>query len=57
MARRGIPELISDNAKSFKAATVQITNIFNDPDVMSFVLERKIQWEFNFEKAPRWGFL
>ena len=57
VARRGIPELIiSDNAKTFKAAATQLTKIFNDPDVISFLLERKIQWKFNLEKAPWWVF-
>ncbi|XP_067016654.1 uncharacterized protein [Acropora muricata] len=56
VARRGFPELIiSDNAKTFKAAATQLTRIFNDPDVMSFLLKRKIQWKFNLEKAPWWG--
>ena len=56
VARRGIPELIiSDNAKTFKAAATQLTRIFSDPDVTSFLLERKIQWKFNLEKAPWWG--
>ena len=56
-ARRGIPELIiSNNPKTFKAAPTQLTTIFNDPDVISFLLERKIQWKFNLEKAPWWGF-
>ena len=56
VARRGTPELlISDNAKTFKAASSQLTRIFNDPDTTSFLLERKIQWRFNLEKAPWWG--
>jgi len=34
VARKGIPELlISDNAKTFKAAAAQLARIFNDPDV------------------------
>jgi len=53
VARKGIPELIiSDIAKTFKAAATKLTKIFNDPDVVSFLLERKIQWRFNLEKAP-----
>ena len=53
VACRGIPELfISDNAKTFKAAATQLTKIFNVPDVIYFLLERKIQWKFNLEKAP-----
>ena len=56
VARRGIPELIiSDNAKTFKAAATQLTRIFNDPGVTSFLLRRKIQWKYNLEKAPWWG--
>jgi len=55
VARRGIPELlISNNVKPFKAAAAQLTRIFNDPDVTSFLLGRKIQWRFNLEKAPWW---
>jgi len=53
VARRGMPDLIiSDNAKTFKAASTQLTKIFDDPDVVSFLLERKIQWRFNLQKAP-----
>ena len=49
---RPAEEFISDNAKTFKAAATQLTKIFNDPDFKSFLLERKIQWKFNLEKAP-----
>ena len=57
VARRGIPEVvISDNAKTFKATATQLTRIFNDLCVMSFLLKRKIQWLFSIEKAPWWGF-
>ena len=56
VARIGIPELvISDNAKTFKAAATQLRRIFNDLAVMSFLLKRKIQWKFNLEKVPWWG--
>ena len=42
VARRGFPELIiSDNAKTFKAAATQLTRIFSDPDVMSFHCKEK----------------
>ena len=57
VAHRGIPELIiSDNAKTFKAAATQLARIFSDPGVMSFLLKRKIQLKFNLEKAPWWVF-
>ena len=56
VARRGNPELlISDNAKTFKAASAQLAKIFNDPDTVSFMLKQKIEWRFNLEKAPWWG--
>ena len=60
VARRGIPELIisdnADNAKTFMAAATQLTGIFSDTDVMSFLLDRKTQWKFNLEKDPWWFF-
>ena len=53
VARRVIPELvISDSAKTFKAAATQPTKVFKDPYLMSFLLERKILWKFNLERAP-----
>ena len=56
VARRGIPQLfISDNAKTFKAASAQLAKIFSDPDTISFMLRQKIEWKFNLEKAPWWG--
>ena len=56
VARRGIPELIiSDSAKTFKAAATQPTKVFKDPYLMSFLLERKILWKLNLERAPWWG--
>lgn len=56
IGRRGTPELlISDNAKTFKAAANQIRNIFKDPVTTEFLARRKIQWRFNIEKATWWG--
>ena len=56
VARRGFPELIiSNNAKTFKAAATQLRRIFIDPDIMSFLLKRKIQWKFNLEESPMVG--
>ena len=44
-ARRGSPSLvISDNAKTFKAATLK-----------NFIAARGISWNFNLAKAPWWG--
>ena len=51
VTRCGTPELIiSDNAKTFKAASAQLAKIFSDPDTQSFLLEQKIEWRFNLEK-------
>ena len=56
VARRGFPELIiSNNTKTFKAAATQLRKIFIDPDIMSFLLKRKIQWKFNLEESPMVG--
>ena len=56
VARSGIPELIIfDNQKKFMVAATQLTKIVNEPDVISFLLERKIQWKFNLGEAP-WCF-
>jgi hypothetical protein len=44
-ARRGTPSLvISDNAKTFKSATLK-----------SFIAARGITWHYNLAKAPWWG--
>jgi len=56
VARSGIPELIIfDNQKKFMVAATQLTKIVNEPDVISFLLEKKIQWKFNLGEAP-WCF-
>ena len=55
-ARRGMPDLIvSDNAKTFKAAEKAITRLFNDPKVKSELQTKRVTWRFNLERAPWWG--
>jgi len=39
---------------SSKISRELLLKILYEPDVMSFVLERKIQWTLNLEKAPWW---
>ena len=55
-ARRGLPRrIISDNAKTFKAAAKVIESMLNHPDVKDHLLNLKVEWNFNLEKAPWWG--
>ena len=55
-SRRGLPSMMmSDNAKTFKAASKEITNIKRSPQVKQYLINRKVDWEFIVEKAPWWG--
>ena len=55
-ARRGIPtRMLSDNAKTFKAADKAIQAIFLDPTVQQHFAGMRVEWQFNLEKAPWWG--
>ena len=55
-SRRGVPELIiSDNAKTFKAAKKLLNKIFNHPSVRRYCTSKRITWKFNVDRAPWWG--
>ena len=55
-ARRGLPrKIVSDNAKTFKAAARAIELMLSQPDVKEHLLDLKVEWNFNLEKAPWWG--
>ncbi|XP_065068786.1 uncharacterized protein LOC135694057 [Rhopilema esculentum] len=55
-ARRGTPELIvSDNAKTFKAAAKSINRIFRNKDIQQELESRRKEWKFNLERSPWWG--
>ena len=55
-ARRGVPNLIvSDNAKTFKAAEKALRKLYNQPRVKSELETKQIIWRFNLERAPWWG--
>ena len=55
-ARRGLPEIIvSDNAKTFKAAAKVLKKVFSYPSVKRFLANRRITWRFNIDRAPWWG--
>ena len=55
-ARRGLPRrIISDNAKTFKAAAKLIKTIFTQKEVQDYLTNFGVEWTFNLEKAPWWG--
>ena len=55
-SRRGLPvTLISDNAKTFKAASRDIVRIARSAEVIKFLNSHRVCWKFIVEKAPWWG--
>ena len=55
-SRRGLPStLISDNAKTFRSSSKQITKIVCSPEVHKFLTGNRISWKFIVERAPWWG--
>lgn len=55
-ARQGRPlAVVSDNGKTIKPTTRQITRILNDPGVKQHFAKEHMKWTFNLEKAPWWG--
>lgn len=55
-SRRATPLLVvSDNAKTFKAASKELLTLMRDPQVKKYFLQQRMQWSFNLEKAPWWG--
>lgn len=58
--RRGVPEyIISDNAKNFKAASIEIiaakNQILETEKSQHFLASHGITWQFIAERAPWWG--
>jgi hypothetical protein len=55
-SRRGLPAtLLSDNAKTFKAADKELRKIVRSPEVEQFLAEKRITWKFIVERALWWG--
>ena len=55
-ARRGIPSLmLSDNGKTFKAASRLIKRVLEDTEVIQNFMRHQVEWRFNLEKAPWQG--
>ena len=56
IARRGLPRrIVSDNAKTFKAAAKVIKVVVSNEEVQRFCADLGVEWVFNVEKAPWWG--
>ena len=56
ICRRGIPKLVvSDNAKTFKTNARVLSSVFELPEVQRYLLNLKVKWRFNLERAPWWG--
>ena len=55
-ARRGLPrKILSDNGKTFEAASKTICEVIEHPDVQAYMSRHGIEWQFNLPKAPWWG--
>ena len=55
-ARRGLPRrIVSDNGKTFKAATKAIQVIVKSREVQEHLTGLGVEWKFNVERAPWWG--
>ncbi len=55
-ARRGFPKrILSDNAKTFKAASRFLQTLFSSSEVKDYLANLGVEWVFNLERAPWWG--
>ena len=55
-SRRGVPALLmSDNAKTFRAASMEIRELCRSEEVLRYLADMRISWTFIVEKAPWWG--
>ncbi len=55
-AIRGLPRrIISDNAKTFKAADKAIQATVKSREVQEHLAGLRVEWKFNVERAPWWG--
>ena len=56
VSRRGLPSFVlSDNSKTFKCASKELTTILNDPKMESYLNGCNIKWQRYLEYAPWWG--
>ena len=53
VSRRGVPSLVvTDNAKTFKAASKRLLAIFKSQEIQTFLNAKSIKWHYNLSKAP-----
>eukprot|EP00731_Ephydatia_muelleri_P009492 Em0005g78a len=53
--RRGTPtRIVSDNSKTFKAASKELARIQADPIIKDYFAQLRVCWSFNVAKAPWW---
>ena len=56
VSRRGVPSLVvTDNAKTFKAASKKLIALFKSARIRNYLHEKRITWKYNLAKAPWWG--
>ena len=55
-SRRGVPALLmSDNAKTFRAASKEIRELCRSEEVLRYLAYMRITWTFIVERAPWWA--
>ena len=47
--------IVSDNAKTFKAAQKTIADVLDSAEVKHHLSDVSVKWAFNLERAPWWG--
>ena len=47
--------IVSDNAKTFKAAEKALRSLYNHERVQAKLRNKRVTWKFNLERAPWWG--
>ena len=47
--------IVSDNAKTFRAAKKWLATLRKDEDLFNFLSAKEIEWKFNMSRAPWWG--
>eukprot|EP00112_Aurelia_sp_Birch-Aquarium-sp1_P020281 Seg5190.1 transcript_id=Seg5190.1/GoldUCD/mRNA.D3Y31 product="hypothetical protein" protein_id=Seg5190.1/GoldUCD/D3Y31 len=53
VSRRDVPSLVvPDNAKTFKAASKRLLEIFKSQEIQYFLNAKSIKWHYNLSKAP-----
>ena len=47
--------MLSDNAKTFKAAGKKVKRLVHSDEVREYLSSKQVVWECIMEKAPWWG--